>query len=192
MQPRLQIAFITGQSDPERCALSPVQRSFLDQMPVPPEGRVATNFPYAVDAQDHRDVPLLIASWNNVTQYAASRRPGFSTRHQPAVLRMLDGADHTIFLAGSCGLELLVNLSLPDAMLRRIHVFAYGAVARRRPDCDLLIVRGRHDWLAAAARLGADHIVDAFHRDYLASPNVLDHCRQFVHRVSRDLGVAAQ
>jgi hypothetical protein len=187
MRPRLQVAFVTGQSDPARCALSPVQRAFLDQLPVPPEGRVAANFPYAIDADAHRDVPLLIASWHNVAQYTASRRSGFAMRHQPAVLRMLNGADHTILLAGSCGLELLVNLELPAPVLRRIHVFAYGAVARRRPGCDLLIVRGRHDWLAAAARLGTDHVVDAFHRDYLTSPEVLEHCRGFVQRVDREL-----
>lgn len=186
---RLQIAFMTGQSDPSRCALSPIQRAFIDQLPVPTESRVPTNFPYTVDTGPHRDVPLLTASWHNATQYAASRRGRFSVRHQPAVLNMLDGAEHTILLAGSCGLELLVNLLLPDSVLRRLHVFAYGAVARRRPDCDLFIVCGYADWLARAARLGADRMVHADHRDYLTSGEVLDCCRHFVARVSRDTGL---
>ena len=52
-------------------------------------------------------------------------------------------ADRTLFLAGSSGLELLYNLDLPNADLARIHVFAYGPVARRLPACDACFVQGR-------------------------------------------------
>ena len=184
----LQVAFMTGQSDPSRCALSPEQDAFLDQLPVPAIGRVRRNFPYATETRPHYRVPVLRGSWNNARQYLASRRTAFVEQHRPAVMQMLAQADHTVLLAGSCGLELLANLGLPATTLQRTHVFAYGAVARRIPACDIVSVRGRRDLIARAWRLPVDHEIEGHHLNYLSNAAVLALCRAFVARVSIDAG----
>jgi len=97
---------------------------------------------------------------------------------------MLTQADRTVLLAGSCGLELLANLRLPELVLSRLHVFAYGAVARRRPQVDIVAVHGRRDWIARPWRKHDDLFVDCHHMNYLASPEVLARCTDFIARVN--------
>lgn len=186
----LQVAFITGQSDPRRCALSPAQEAFLDTLPVPDDGKVRSNFPYDVRTPPYREVPLVAASWNNARQYLASRRPAFAEAHRRAVLRMLARAEHTVLLAGSCGLELLANVSLPETAIHRVHVFAYGSVSRHRPACETLVVQGRRDWIARAWRGPVDHLVEGGHMAYLENPEVRARCREFVVRVAARAGGA--
>jgi hypothetical protein len=176
----LQVAFLTGQSDPGRCALSPEQRAFLDALPVADAGKVRVNFPYDDQTPPYRDVPLVAASWHNARQYLASRAPAFAGRHRRAVLQLIARAECTVLLAGSCGLKLLANLDLSDEMLRRVQVFAYGPVARRRPACDVFVVRGRRDWIARLWGGQAQLLVDAGHMDYLRNAEVLASCRAFV------------
>jgi hypothetical protein len=188
----LQVGFMTGQSDPGRCALSPEQEAFLDALLVPDAARIRRNLPYADDTPPFRDVSLAAASWHNVRQYLGSRRPEFADTHRPAVLRMLARAERTVLLAGSCGLELLANLSLPDAALGRIHVFAYGPVARHRPACETLVVRGRGDWIAAPWGKPADCLVGGGHMTYLRNPEVLASCAAFVARVAASAGTASR
>ena len=181
----LQVAFFTGQSRPPGAALTPAQTAFLHALPLPAAGRVTENFPYpAVGPQEFAPVPLLIASARNARQYLSARRAGFASRHRPAVETLLAGAERTLFLAGSCGLELFNALALPAATLRRVTLLAYGPVARRRPDCDCLLVQGRRDWLSRRYFRAADARVDAGHLDYLADPAVLALAADLVRRLS--------
>jgi len=188
MRPPLQIAFLTGQSDPRGAALAPAQEAFLDALPAPAAWKVRVNFPYPEATPPHRPTPLLRASWNNALQVLDSRRAAFAARHRPPVLALLARAERTLLLAGSCGLELLARLDLPAPELGRLHVFAYGAVCRRRPACDLRQVRGRRDWVARAltridlGRSGA--WVAGGHLDYLEDPEVLALCRAFLDEVT--------
>ncbi|MDB4917871.1 MAG: hypothetical protein JWM95_5515 [Gemmatimonadetes bacterium] len=178
MKLSLQVAFITGQSDPASCALSPVQERFLDALPISEAAKVRRNFPYAVHSQPYQEPMLLRASWHNTRQYFASRRPAFAERSRPAVLQMLARANCTVLLAGSCGLELLANLRLPAEVLANVRVFAYGAVVRRRPVVELVAVRGRRDLIAS--RMPGAASVDCNHLSYLESPAVLAICAKFV------------
>jgi hypothetical protein len=193
----LQIAFLTGQSDPRGSALSPAQAAFLDALPAPAAWKVRVNFPYPAATPAHRPVPLVRASWNNTRQLLGSYRQAFAARHRPPVVALLARARWTVLLAGSCGLELLANLDLPAAELERLHVFAYGAVAWRRPACDLRQVRGRRDWIARAgsrvALTAADSWVESGHLDYLGNPRVPELCGAFLREVTaRLLGAAAE
>jgi hypothetical protein len=185
----LQVAFMTGQSDPGRCALSPIQQAFLDALPVPDSGKVRTNFPYDAGTLPYREMTLALASWNNVRQYLASQSAAFAAAHRPAVLRMLGRAERTVILAGSCGLEILANLSLPQSALEHVHVFAYGPVCRHRPACEVVVVRGRRDWLARACGTRRDRMVEGGHLTYLQNPEVLARCRAVVARVAASAGV---
>jgi hypothetical protein len=184
----LQVAFFTGQSDPERCALSGEQAAFLDALPIRDAAKIRRNFPYEDDTLAYRDVSLLAAGWHNARQYLMSRTPAFAERHRPAVLRLLAQADSSLLLAGSCGLELLANLSLPGDVLGRVHVFAYGPVVRSRPACDICAVRGRGDWIARLWGGPADHIVDGGHMAYLRNPDVLALCQAQVARLEAGAG----
>ncbi len=184
----LQVAFLTGQSDPRTCALSRTQTAFLDGLPVPAPARVRSNFPYVSGSATAAHTRLWRASWNNTRQYFASRTTAFAEMHRPPVSRMIARAEHTVLLAGSCGLELLANLHLSDGELERLHVFAYGAVARSRPTCETLAVCGRRDWIARAWREPTDVIVDCTHLTYLETPHVLSLCSAFVQSVESAVG----
>ncbi len=180
MRVRWQVAFLTGQSDPLSCALSPVQRRFLEGLAAPVT--VDGNFPYAASTREFRPTPLLRASFNNARQYLQSRRPGFRDACRPAMDALLARSERTLLLAGSCGLELFNNIDLSRAQLDRCAVFAYGPVARRRPDCDNRLLQGRYDALSRWYFPRVDIRVDAGHMNYLDSGIVLQHCRAwFTH-----------
>jgi hypothetical protein len=182
----LQIAFLTGQGDPPSAALNPIQKAFLDALPVPEACKVRVDFPYPEASPPHRPIPLPLASWNVSRQLLASRRAPFAARHRPPVQALLGRADRTLFLAGSCGLELLANLELPSTDRARIHVFAYGPVVRRLPDCEVRAVRGRRDWIS---RLGSRGVfraplqVEGAHLDYLRDPAVLALASSYLEEV---------
>ena len=183
----LQVAFLTGQSRPPSAALSPVQANFLAALPVPPAGRCGRNFPYPGAGMDHHAAtPLLIASVRNGSQYWMSRRGKFGGRYRPAVEALLARADHTLFLAGSCGLELFNNLGLSAELRRRVSIFAYGPVARRRPDCRCVLVQGRGDWLSRWYFPTVDVRVNVGHLFYLTDPTVLGLAVTLVERLTAE------
>ncbi len=183
-----QIAFLTGQSQPPSAALSPAQAAFLAALPVPEAWRCRRNFPYPTEDREdrHRTAPLLVASVRNGAQYWRSRRPGFAARHRPAVAALLARAEHTLLLAGSCGLELFNNLALPAALVQRVSIFAYGPVARRRPEgcADCFLVQGRGDWMSRWCFPVVDARVNAGHLDYLSDPAVLALAAATVRRLT--------
>lgn len=184
---RLQLAFLTGQSDPARCALSPQQRAFGQALLAP--GRVLhpCNFPYDATTPDHQPAALLAASWHNTRHYLRSRRPGFAAAHGPALAQLLQAAPHTLLLAGSCGLELLANLELPPALAQRCSVLAYGPVARRAPRvAQLQVLVGRQDWVSRLGWRGARQWIDSGHMDYLQQPAVLAIARGLAARLQQE------
>lgn len=172
--------FLTGQSDPRSCALSPGQQAFLDALPVPDEQKVSLNFPYDASLAPYRPVPLLLASARHAGLAVRRHTRAFRERYRPLVLRQLAAADRTTVLAGSIGLDLLTRLRLPEEALARIEVFAYGASGRLPLSCPTFRVAGRRDPLARW--WPADALVDAGHLDYLDSAEVLSLCATFVTR----------
>jgi hypothetical protein len=180
----LQLAFLTGQSDPRCCALSPAQQAFGAALLAPGRWLHPLNFPYRKDSRLHGQMALLRASWHNGRQYLQSRQASFAQQHGRDVQTLLQDAPHTVLLAGSCGLELLANLGLPDEALARTSVFAYGPVARRAPAvARLQAVVGRRDWVAHLGWRGAATPVRGGHLDYLQQPEVLALARSFVDHV---------
>jgi hypothetical protein len=180
----LQVAFLTGQSNPACWALSPVQDAFLARLQRGNRQLHGCNFPYQPESPSHEPVPLLKASVHNSAQYLLSRRPSFSDRYQAAVQALLSLHLHTVLLAGSCGLELLNNLRLPPAWLSRVSVFAFGPVARRSPDCRHVLVQGRRDGISRLFFNTVHHRVDCGHMDYLQQDEVLVLCETFLDQVA--------
>lgn len=186
MKPR--IAFLTGQSDPGRCALSPVQCATLDAL-APHAGDIDLlphNFPWTADTAPWRPVPLLRASVANGRQYLAARRgdvPGLSTSAREAARAQLFAAPRTLLLVGSCGLVVLDALIAPfDAAQRaRLRAVSYGGVAPRWPvGIHGSQLRGSRDRIAAwfGPADGPRHIaVDHGHMDYLDGTAVVEAAR---------------
>ncbi|AEO42808.1 hypothetical protein LN565_16380 [Xanthomonas euvesicatoria pv. euvesicatoria] len=183
----LQIAFLTGQSDPASCALSAEQGAFLQQLQGAGRQLLDCNYPYRRNGAPHRRTPLWRASLSNARQYLAARHARLAEADRKRVHALLDQAPMTLLLAGSCGLQLLTALQLPDALRARLAVFAYG------PVCDapsvfgqLRVVQGRSDWIS---RTLFDGQVDARpacgHMAYLRNAEVLAECQRFVAQIER-------
>lgn len=157
MNARPRVAFLTGQSDPGRGALSPVQRAALDALA---DGNDDIDFdphqfPWDSATAAWRPIPLLRASLANGRQYLDARRGvlhGMSSAQCDAARQRLLAAPRTLLLVGSCGLALLDSLIAPfdDDARARLYVVAYGAVAPRWPHgIDGQQLRGDRDRIAA-------------------------------------------
>lgn len=185
-KPPLQIAYITGRSFPGRADLSPVQTAFINRLAKPGRTLAQLNFPYFTGASDSTTfeaVGLFTASLNNSRDYLASRRPVFEKNYQMPVAGLLARAQHTVFLAGSCGLELFNNLNLPAALLKTTSVFAYGPVARKRPVCHHFLVQGDNDRISQIWFRNVDSKVRSGHMNYLVNPELLTLCEHFISSI---------
>lgn len=180
----LQVLHLTGQSDPACCALSPAQHAFLDALPLPEEAKVRLNFPYAARTPPYAPVPLWLGSLRHAALAVRIRRAGWADRHRPSVVAQLERADRTLVLAGSIGLDLLGRLGLPDPLLERLVVVAYGAVATRPPACRTIRVGSRRDPMARW--WPSDVYVDGGHLDYLAQPALAEVCRDLIAELTAD------
>lgn len=183
---RVQIAFLTGRSNPDSCALSPLQRAFLDRLAGPERVLVPYNFPYRPTDTPHRPTSLLRASLNNYREYRDSRHEAYRQHYQPAVKALLARAPRTVFLAGSCGLELLFNLQLEPEDLAKTCVFAFGPVARAFPNCRRVVVQGRKDWISKWFVASANYNVDCGHLDYLRHEQVHRLCEALVRSLAEN------
>ncbi len=185
MNARPRVAFLTGQSDPGRGALSPVQRATLDALAehnhdidFDPH-----QFPWYSTAAAWRPIPLLRASLANGRQYLDARRGvlhGMSSAQCDAAQARLLAAPRSLLLVGSCGLALLDALIAPfdDDARARLRIVAYGAVAPRWPrGIDGVQLRGDRDRIAAwlgPADGPAPQRVAAGHMDYLDDDGARD------------------
>jgi hypothetical protein len=176
----LQIALFTGQSDRSRWALSPMQHEFLESVCGPQVVRIDCNFPYLTNSPSYRRTALPLACVSNTLQYFQSRFAFFRESHTPAVETVISRCAHTIFITGSCGLELFNNLDLSQQSLTRVCVFAVGPVARSRPACRHMLIGSPGDALSRLFFPKPDHWVDCGHMDYLSNQSVRELCQNFI------------
>lgn len=184
---RLQVAFITGRSNRYSWHLSEVQKKFLQRLATPGRHLVPVNFPYSDCPSFYKPTPLWLASINNAIEYFSSRRSTYRNRYRPQMSRMLEIAQHTVLLSGSCGLELLNNLELSPTWNDRISVFAYGPVSRSRPVFRSFSVQGRYDFISRYWVKAADYRVRAGHLEYLTNERVMSECLKFIASVEDSL-----
>ncbi len=183
----IQIAFFTGRSIASCWSLSPVQAQFLSRFTKNGRRLINLNFPYEPCSRHWSAPHLLIASLSNIRDYTISRLSHFQQRYAPSVCRLINEADHTVFLAGSCGLELLNNLKLPAETCSRFSVFAYGPVARSLPATRHLTVQGQQDRISRIWFDRVDVRVNAGHMDYLCCPEVHDRCEAFISEMEHQM-----
>lgn len=185
------IAFLTGQSDPGRCALAAAQQQFLQRLRPALASEVelcAQNFPWTDSERPWRAVPLWRASLSNAGQYLAARRGRIS----PEAANWLDQPRRTLLLVGSCGLVLLEQLmrGLPPGsdLDERLRIVCYGGVGPRWPaglhGRYLLGTRDRIARLAGPSRRSLAGIerkwVPCGHLDYLGNADSLHALEQAV------------
>ncbi|PMR88053.1 hypothetical protein [Xanthomonas arboricola] len=183
----LQIAFLTGQSDPESCALSMQQQHFLQQLQGPGRRLIDCNYPYRSASPTYRHMPLWRASVSNAHQYLAARAARVADADRMRVVALLEQAPTTVLLAGSCGLQLLTALRLPQVLRTRLAVFAYGPVCNA-PGAfgQLRVVQGNGDWISRALFAGAPDLTPACgHLHYLCDAAVLAECQAFIAQVEQ-------
>ncbi|HEU5080514.1 MAG TPA: hypothetical protein VFT72_14985 [Opitutaceae bacterium] len=182
----LTLAFLTGQSDPPRCALSPEQAEFLARLEHPCVELIDRNFPYR-DTLPHRPVSLLRASWRNTTAYFSSRSAAFVSAHRASVAARIGQSENILFLAGSCGLELFNNLHLPPELERRCTLLCYGPVARSLPcHAKARIVQGSRDFISRAFFGSREPRLRCGHMSYLREPEFFHLCQNQVRELARE------
>ncbi|MEA9586318.1 hypothetical protein VC279_08455 [Xanthomonas sp. WHRI 10064A] len=183
----LQIAFLTGQSDPARCALSAEQHEFLHALQGARRRLIACNYPYWPDSAPHRRTPLWRASLSNARHYLKARAGRVAEADRARVSALLQQTPRTVLLAGSCGLQLLTALQLPHALRARLAVFAYGPVCRTPAAFGhLRVVQGQGDRISRALFDGAVELTPACgHMEYLRDAAVLASCQAFVAEVEQ-------
>ncbi|SCC06305.1 hypothetical protein GA0061071_10536 [Kosakonia oryzendophytica] len=179
-RPRLQYVFLTGRSCWGNWALSPQQLAFMHAISDEGQHCVAHNFPWLPQPEAWRQTGIVRASLSNMLEYLASRHARFVRCYRETALEMLAGADQTIVLAGSCGLELFNNLQLPAEVMPHIAIFAYGPVARQRPTCRHVLVQGRTDYISRCWFPSPDKQIESGHMHYLTQPALPALCRAFV------------
>lgn len=181
-------AFITGHSVRGCTGLSAEQRDFQIRSGIALDRWLPHNFPYHETFAFPEPFSLLSGSVNNVAHYFRSRFPAFRKAHRDSVAAEFLSCRRVILLAGSCGLELLNNLELPQDVLRRVHVFAYGPVSRRLPAvARCLVVQGTHDFISRAFHRKADHRFPCPHMGYLSAPETLRLFTEFSQSALCDL-----
>ncbi|WP_445765993.1 hypothetical protein [Rheinheimera sp.] len=174
------VVFLTGQSNKQSCALSPVQQAFMQQLLAEGVTGVPLNFPYNSALLPYRQVNLFSASLANSRLYLSSRRGSFKAQYREAVAAVLSRYSKTLVLAGSCGIELLNNLQLDASFSSRLHILAYGPVGRCRPAFDTTLVQGQQDWLSRWFFPAVDIRIDSGHMAYLQSAQLLDIARSLI------------
>jgi len=177
-------AFLTGHSVRGCTGLSREQLDFQSRTEIPHHQWLAHNFPYHETFPFPEPVGLIRASLSNAAHVFESWLPSGGTRHRDQVCGIFRRHDAVILLAGSCGLELLNNLRLPDEILARIHVFAFGPVSRRLPrTASHVVVQGTRDFYSGLCHRRPDHLIRCAHMDYLRSPEALDLFNKFCRSI---------
>lgn len=184
------IVFITGQSKTDSCELSPIQKEFGERLALEGANVFELNFPYR-NMKPYEKVSIVRASVSNIAIYFRSRKNTFKKNYLKDVLALFSRYDKIMFLAGSCGLELLNNLDI-DVSRKRIHILAYGPVARQRSKYSCTYVLGKQDYISRCLFFGNTFLMSlrskngevgnypnyyslaCGHMDYLANPDFFE------------------
>lgn len=178
---KYKIAFLTGLSNPQSCALSKVQKLFLKKLELPEIYKLYLNFPY-IPSEGRENTPLWKASFHNMQQFLTVH--SYRALVQEHLNELVNSTEHLVFITGSCGLEIL-NIGLSEKASRKIlHVYALGPVAWQKPRCPCALIQGSSDFISKfffrKINLQPN---DVNHMNYLESKEVFE----FINTHSRQL-----
>jgi hypothetical protein len=186
---RLKIVLLSGLSDPTSCALSQTQQEFLRRLVSPSESKVFANFPYhPPDRDTQASVPLLLASWRNLSQFRRAMHSPYREHALQHWQSLVNSCEELFVITLSCGLEIL-NVCLSTGVRpEKIDVLALGPVARQRPPVPHLLVRGQRDWIVNPWFREVDlRVPDLGHLDYLKSPRIVELAQTRIDAMNADL-----
>jgi hypothetical protein len=182
------VVLLSGLADPATCALSPIQRRFLDAIDAPAESKVYWNFPYVPSTRPRAHPPLWLASIRNYAQFLRASKPAYRDRARVHWRALLESTESLVVITGSCGLEIL-NHCVEDgddcvdggSAGRIAHVFALGPVARARPNAPHTIVQGTRDPITKLYfRSGDVALPGVGHMKYLEDSRALELVNTFL------------
>ncbi|MEA2337706.1 MAG: hypothetical protein QOE82_1713, partial [Thermoanaerobaculia bacterium] len=108
------VVLLSGLADPGTCALSPIQRRFLDAIDAPAESKVYLNFPYVSSTRPRVHPPLWLASIRNYAQFLRASKPAYRDRARLHWRALLESTESLVVITGSCGLEILNHCVVDD------------------------------------------------------------------------------
>ncbi|WP_158658169.1 hypothetical protein [Agarilytica rhodophyticola] len=188
-KPLLQVAFITGKSNPKSWCLSPPQKKFINSLGLKKEEISLLNFPYCKSSETFKPVNIVQASYENIKIFCFSQTKVYRQKYLSSVREFLDNTSYTLLISGSCGLELLSNLRLPKSYQNKIHIFAYGPVSIKMPPANSILVQGEKDWISRIFFKEVDFLVPGGHMSYMDQEEVIDICRQYILKTKSELGI---
>lgn len=187
-KPSLTIALITGQSRLGNNSLSPIQEEFLKSISIPDDDVVQHNFPYVNLNTKYKPTNLLFASLSNACFYLLSRFHLFKTMHQRDFFEFISNKNHTVLIAGSCGLELIHNLDIPDSLLGKLSIIAVGPVSRGLPGCNAIVIQGLKDGISRFLyNSKVDYFINNGHLNCLASLEVRGICIRHINNIRKNI-----
>ncbi|AJQ97698.1 hypothetical protein [Gynuella sunshinyii] len=187
----LGIAFLTGQPHLDSCSLSQDQQQFAQQLIRRGVHLEPLNFPYREGMKPYRQQSPVATALTLSWQYLRSRTQQFSDNYSACLRDLINKHPRTLFLAGHCGLEFLNNIELPESCHHRIHVLAYGPIARCRLNYPTMLVQGRRDWISKIFFSDTDFQIQCGVSDYLRSPELLQLARLKIDKLLQDIPTPA-
>lgn len=165
----MKIAFMTGLSDFNNTSLSHLQNKFLSKLDVDNNDKIYLNFPYEKTNKRVENVNIITASISNAIQYFLFRTK-WLLKKESKLKEIINNEDKVILLVGSCGLEIIRNLSLSEEEKNKLFIISYGGVSKQKPKYkNLLLIQGDDDWIARLFIKECDIKVKSNHMNYLES-----------------------
>lgn len=175
----MKIFFMTGLSDWNNSSLSPQQINFLKKINLQENNKIYMNFPFESNSK-YKKTNILIASLSNSLQYMLART-SWIKKKEIDFKNLLAKENKILLLVGSCGLEILRNINLSAADKDKIHVIAYGGVAKKIPDYQhLTLVQGKNDWISRLWIKRYDLLINSNHMNYLDSQEFLTFINKYI------------
>ena len=169
----VKIAFLTGLSYPNDCALSSVQTQFLKHLQCCESWKVYQNFPYILQAKPATPqlmfMPdILTTSISNIKQYYLASSHRYKTAAKQHLTQLAMSCEHLFLIVGSCGLEILNHALTVEVKQKLRYVFAFGPVAKALPSSEHMLIQGRQDYISKAFFKNVDCLIpDMGHLGYL-------------------------
>jgi hypothetical protein len=169
---KYKIAFLTGLSNPQSCALSKIQKQFMAALELPESYKLYLNFPYIPSGGEERE-PLWKASLHNTRQFLSASL--YRALVQEHLTHLASSTEQLVLITSSCGLEIL-NVGLSEQLTKKfLHVYALGPVAWQKPNHPCTLIQGSSDLISKLFFRNIDiQPSDVNHMNYLDSKEVFE------------------
>ena len=183
----MKVGFITGFSNWGNNSLSPIQFEFMKNINIKESNKIYLNFPYINNNQLYKDPNIVSASISNAAQYMLSKTSWLKNKEQH-FKSIIKEENKILLLSGSCGLEIIRNMNLLKEEKEKIHIIAYGGVAKEIPDFKYLtLVQSKNDWISRIWIKDYDLMIEGNHMNYLQSSQLLNFINEYVGKMESSL-----